>query len=72
MIGDLPFGHLNAAWCRFRAQLDPFDSIWSFSAQWRNPIGEREQRTGYVAWRYGRAKPYFLKSRRVVEDLGSL
>lgn len=62
-VPDLPFGHLNAAWGRFTAQLRPGDSIWSFAAQWDVGHGQPEELKGYVAWRKSKDRPYFLTSR---------
>lgn len=33
-VPDLPFGHLNAAWVEFKANLEQQDSVWSFAAHW--------------------------------------
>lgn len=67
-VPDLPFGHLNAAWVEFKANLEQQDSIWSFAAQWNPDWGRKEIREGYVILRGDNVGQYFLKSLRELED----
>jgi hypothetical protein len=46
---QLPFGHLNEAWRRFRANLPLGAELWSYAVVWENRWRAREQREGYVA-----------------------
>lgn len=63
-VPDVPFGHLNAAWLRFLAEVEPRDQIWTFSAEWKSEWGQRETRAGYVILRSGNIGPHFLSSKR--------
>jgi hypothetical protein len=47
-VPDLPFGHLNAAWRRFIAQIDLDTELWRFKAVRGNRV-----RTGYVLVSHG-------------------
>lgn len=67
-VPELPFGHLNAAWLAFNAKLEPGDSFWTFSAQWKPSWGREEMREGYVIVRLDGIGPYFLTMRRILED----
>jgi len=67
-VPDLPFGHLNAAWMEFMANLEQQDSVWSFAAQWTTDWGRREIREGYVILRNDNVGQHFLKSLRELED----
>ena len=68
-VPDLPFGHLNATWLKFKVSLEPADSIWSFSVEWCGNWGRREIRAGYVAVRDTGFGPNFLtKWRRLDKD----
>lgn len=66
-VPDLPFGHLNAAWVEFKANLEQQDSVWSFAAQWAPDWGRKEIREGYVILRGDNVGQYFLKSLRELE-----
>lgn len=68
-VPDIPFGYLNAAWSRFKANLAPQDLIWSFTAQWTTNGGGREIREGYVIVRGVNIGPHFLNSLRKLEDV---
>ena len=48
---ELPFGHLNAAWRRFAAQVGEGDEVWSFSMPWERQFPMMEMRRGYVVVR---------------------
>ena len=66
-VPSLPFGHLNAAWSRFRSGLAQGDTIWRFAALRDGEWGTRELREGYVMSRGDGLGPYFLTGRRLVE-----
>ena len=66
-VPDLPFGHLNAAWQRFIANLQPKDSIWTFSKEWEER-SQKENRTGYVILRGKSIDCHFLTSCRHLEQ----
>ena len=59
-VPPLPFGHLNAAWSRFKSGLVQGDTIWRFAAQWDGEWGTPEIREGYVIARGDGFGPYFL------------
>lgn len=63
-VPDLPFGHLHGAWQRFKADLQPEDALWTFSADWTDDWGWQEHLTGYVIVTAEGTGPYFLTSRR--------
>lgn len=42
-VPNLPFGHLNAVWVKFKAEIPLGGEIWTFSAPW-----DGRWRTGYV------------------------
>lgn len=67
-VPDRPFGHLNAAWLKFKASMEPTDSLSSFSARWSTKWGRKEILAGYVIVRDGRIGAHFLKARRVLND----
>lgn len=68
-VPDIPFGHLNAAWVKFKANLEQQDSVWSFAAQWTPDWGRKEIREGYVILRGDNVGQYFLKSLRELEHV---
>lgn len=63
-VPDQPFGHLHGAWQRFKADLQPEDALWTFSADWTDDWGWQEHLTGYVIVTAEGTGPYFLTSRR--------
>ncbi|NBR10434.1 MAG: hypothetical protein EBT98_12440 [Opitutaceae bacterium] len=65
---DSPFGHLNAAWLKFKETMEPQDSISSFSAQWSPRWGSEQTLAGYVIVRDGRLGSHFLTARRPIND----
>lgn len=67
-VPAIPFGHLNAAWERFKSHLEPQDSIWVFSASWSTDWGRRELREGYAIVRADGIGPHFLTAWRMLED----
>lgn len=67
-VPDLPFGHINSAWERFRDGLDPQDAIWTFSTNWTSPWGRKELRAGYVAVRAEAVGAYFLTTRKRIDE----
>ena len=70
-VPPLPFGHLNAAWSRFRSGLAQSDTIWRFASVWEGDWGRPEIREGYVIARGDDLGPYLLTARRVVERAGA-
>lgn len=60
-VPGLPFGHLNAAWGDFKAQVTDGNSVWSFAATWQGDWGGPELRDGYVIVEAdGRIGPFFM------------
>lgn len=47
-VPDIPFGHLNTTWLRFKGNMEPQDSIWTFSARRTSDWERREILEGYV------------------------
>lgn len=63
-VPTLPFGHLNAAWCRFADALPPGTKFCAFKAPPDAHGYPRAQREGYAAIdRLGRVGAYFVVSR---------
>ena len=63
-VPALPFGHLNAAWCRFADALPPGTKFCAFKSPPDAHGYPRAQREGYVAIdRLGRVGAYFVASR---------
>ena len=60
-VPDAPFGHLNPAWLKFKATMEPMDSLSSFYVQRTN--GRRKViLTGYVIVRSGHIGAHLLTS----------
>lgn len=68
-VPEVPFGHLNSAWLKFKENLEPDDLIFTFSADWSMWIYKKEKRGGYVILRGENIGPYLLTSRMVIEDI---
>ena len=47
-VPNIPFGHLNASWQAFITDMEPNDSLWTFSAPWKSDWGQPEDRKGYA------------------------
>ncbi len=47
-VPNLPFGHLNASWQQFIANMESGDTLWTFSALWKAEWGRPETRQGYA------------------------
>jgi hypothetical protein len=60
-VPSVPFGFLNPVWQRFTADIQPADTIWSFSAHWMNGW-KKECRVGYVLKSGRRIGSHFLTS----------
>jgi hypothetical protein len=60
----VPFGHLNPAWGRFVATLQPDDTLWSFHSHRVTLDGAAQVRTGYVVVRDGMALQPMIASAR--------
>lgn len=67
-VPDAPFGHLNAAWLKFKTAMEPHDSLSSFSARWSTSWGHEEILAGYVIVRGNRIGAHFLTSRKSLND----
>lgn len=67
-VPSLPFGHLNAAWARFKSGLAPGDAVWRFSARWDEGWGKPEVREGYVIVRSDGVGAYLVTERRIVDS----
>ena len=59
-VPNLPFGHLNATWTLFKADLAPEDVLWTFSTEWVGWFEFRSIRSGYVAVRDEQIGSHFL------------
>jgi len=66
-VPDLPFGHLNTAWRKFLEDMTPDAEMWTFSAHWTD-WGSKELRRGYVMVRGNVIGPYFLTTRKDVDE----
>jgi hypothetical protein len=67
-VPDLPFGHLNAAWQKFRDGLEPQDVIWTFSAHLQIKWQGEETITGYLAVCNNRIDPSFSYYHKIDDD----
>jgi len=47
-VPSVPFGHLNASWQQFIANMESGDTLWTFSALWKAEWGRPETRQGYA------------------------
>jgi hypothetical protein len=70
-VPEAPFGHLNVAWLKFKAQLEPTDYLSSFSARWENSWGEEDILTGYVIVCGSHLGAHFLTERRRLKPEGA-
>jgi len=64
---ELPFGHLNAAWRRFKDEIPGGAKLWSYSASWagwKYGWDTETRRHGYVAVEDGRLGPFFGSVKR--------
>lgn len=59
-VPNLPFGHLNPAWQKFKSCLLPDDEVWTFAAARPSDGGRKEHRQGYVIVRSGKPRECFL------------
>ena len=67
-VPNLPFGHLNAAWERFKKNILPNDEIWSFAAPFEL-WGRNGIRYGYVIFRDGQSGPFWVTDTRDVDGV---
>lgn len=67
-VPDVPFGHLNAAWLKFKTAMEPRDSISGFSARWSSGCGPEEILSGYAIVRGDRIGTHFLATRKRPND----
>ena len=65
-VPDLPFGHLNPVWVKFKQSLDEQDAVYSFTKEWQPPLSfSRQEVSGYVCVRGEQPEHYILT--KVVE-----
>lgn len=67
-VPSLPFGHLHGAWLELKANLQPGDELWSFSARWDDNLGKPHLREGYALWRRGRPVGWVLSLYQPLEE----
>jgi hypothetical protein len=58
-VPSLPFGHLNAAWEKFKCNIQEGDEVWSFSAIWNHSWGKQECQ-GYALLRGNEVMHHYL------------
>ena len=63
-VPDLPFGHLNPGWQKFRGKLGPKDEIWAFSSVYKT-WGPQYRYEGYAAVRRNKVRSFFVIKRRI-------
>jgi hypothetical protein len=59
-VPPAPFGHLFAAWIKFRSQLLPNDEIWKFNSRTQTDWGKEEHTSGYAAIRGSKIVAHFV------------
>jgi len=59
-VPNVPFGHLNASWQKFIANLESGDTLWTFSAPWNITWYEPETRFGYAIVRDTTIKHHYV------------
>jgi heme/copper-type cytochrome/quinol oxidase subunit 2 len=65
-VPDLPFGHLNPVWVKFKQSLNEQDAIYSFTKIWQPPLSlYPEEVSGYVCVRDEQPEHFILT--KVVE-----
>lgn len=62
-VPNLPFGHLNAAWLRFKKNLGSEDTLWAFAACHTDEWGSKEYKEGYAIVTTDGIGPHFLTCR---------
>ncbi len=67
-VPELPFGHLNMAWCNFLNQISDGDELWSFTAKWKTEWSRGEYLSGYVIVNGGNPATHFLTMSRLIVD----
>ena len=70
-VPPLPFGHLNAAWLRFKSRLAPGDVVWRLSAHGKEGWGAPQVREGYAIVRTDSVGAHFETARRIVDSPAS-
>lgn len=58
----------SPTWRPFRRRLRRQDTLWTFSAYWKPPIGSTEWRAGYVIVRGDRPGPCFLTRQKRLDE----
>ena len=66
-VPNIPFGHLNASWQAFITDMEPNDSLWTFSAPWKSDWGQPEDRKGYAIIRNNAIAKHYVTICRVKE-----
>lgn len=66
-VPGAPFGHLNPAWERFKAELQPGAELWRFSASYGERLWVGERYTGYAVLEGERIGPRFIAETRPVD-----
>lgn len=56
----LAFGHLNAAWTKFKGGITHEDHLRPFDAVWTSPTWQKERRTGYACVHRRKVTRYFF------------
>ena len=59
-VADLPFGHLNPAWMKYRERITEEDQVWSFTANYSDEWSTNQYLEGYVYVRDGVNRPGFV------------
>jgi hypothetical protein len=67
-VPNLPFGHLNAPWKRFKESFQENDKIWSFSALRTSSWGQKDLKLGYAISRGEDIAGYFLTERNKIDE----
>ena len=68
-VPDLPFGHLHAVWQTFLDARPTDAQLWSFACAWKNDLGQRYRREGYVWVSNGQPRQWMLSlNERIQHD----
>jgi hypothetical protein len=65
---SVPFGHLNAVWKKFCEDLEPHDSLWSFTAHRTSSWGCKDIRQGYAIVRGEEIRRHFMTVWKDIDD----
>lgn len=64
-VPDLPFGHLNAAWEKLKADMQPGDTVATFIAPWEE-YGVMWERSGYAIVHAGETVNFWVTGEKIV------